>query len=246
MTEPDGDDGHAGRSLVEATAANLRRRIIDVPLEAGDSLPSERVLVQELGVSRTVLREALSNLEALGIIEARGRRGRIVAAGGSDRSRTIVSAWLHQHAQQILEVDEIRSVLEAHVFETLSDWDGLHAARRAKEIIDTQIEALDRGDAVAAAAGDAAFHLAFCDYVQNATLRILIEGLIDSSRKGALAVYSLPHQARRSLSEHATIAEALAAGDRGRAAQLVYEHHLQTARRYAVGDADRKRASTCS
>jgi len=72
------------------------------------------VLVEELGVSRTVVREALSSLEALGLIETRGTRGRFVTSGGSsERSRSIVSAWLHQHAPEILEVDEIRSVLEA-------------------------------------------------------------------------------------------------------------------------------------
>ena len=107
-TSPGRRDG----SLVEAATDAIRAQILQGTFTAGDRLPPERVLVEELGVSRTVLREALSSLEALGLIETRATRGRFVASGGSShRSRSIVSAWLHQHAAEILEVDEIRSAL---------------------------------------------------------------------------------------------------------------------------------------
>lgn len=137
----------------------IRQRIVEGDLAAGDKLPPERVLVDELGVSRTVLREALSSLEALGLIEVRGRRGRFVTSGGSsERSSSIVSAWLHQHAPKILEVDEIRSVLEAHAVRAMSEWDAIDAARRAGAQLARQREAIAAGDAIAAADADAAFH----------------------------------------------------------------------------------------
>ena len=47
----------------------------------------------------------------------------------------MVAAWLHQHARELLEIDEIRSVLEAHAIRSLSDWDALDAARRAAELL---------------------------------------------------------------------------------------------------------------
>src|ERR1700747_2522606 len=101
-------------SLVDSATEAIRSQIVLEKLPAGERLPPERVLVQELGFSRTVLREALSSLEALGLIETRGTRGRFVAQGGSsERSRSIVSAWLHQHGREILAGGEIRSVLEA-------------------------------------------------------------------------------------------------------------------------------------
>ena len=43
--------------------------------EEGDRLPPERVLVEQLGVSRTVVREALNLLEARGILEHRAWQG---------------------------------------------------------------------------------------------------------------------------------------------------------------------------
>lgn len=226
-------------SLVEAATAAIGSRILHGELAVGERLPTERSLVEELGVSRTVLREALSSLEALGLLETRGTRGRWVAAGGStERSRTLVGAWLHQHARQILEVDEIRSVLEGHAIRSLSSWEAIDAAAAAGTELRDQAEAVARGDAVAAADGDAAFHRVLCSYTQNETLRSLVEGLIEASRRSAYAVYSLPETAAGSLEQHRTIVEALAASDVERAARLAEEHMLDVARRYSAAAQD--------
>jgi DNA-binding FadR family transcriptional regulator len=56
----------------------IKLYIIDGGLRAGDRLPTEDELAGRLGVSRTVVREALSGLEALGIIEVRHGLGRYV------------------------------------------------------------------------------------------------------------------------------------------------------------------------
>ncbi|MDP4186939.1 MAG: GntR family transcriptional regulator [Bacteroidota bacterium] len=47
-------------------------------LKPGDSIPKEQELAEELGVGRSVLREALSRLRMLGLIESRTRRGMIL------------------------------------------------------------------------------------------------------------------------------------------------------------------------
>lgn len=228
----------AGRrhgSLVDAATEAISSQILHAELVAGDRLPTERVLVERLGVSRTVLREALSSLEALGLLETRGTRGRFVAAGGSsERSRALVGAWLHQHAREILEVDEIRSVLESHAIRSMSDWDAIDAARAAGALMREQSEALERGDPVAAADGDAAFHRLLGSYTKNGALRALMDGLVDASRKGAYAVYSLPETANRSLAQHKEIVQALAESDVARASELARDHMIDAARRYAA------------
>jgi len=130
-------------------------------------------------------------------------------------------------------VDEIRSVLEAHAIRSMSRWDAIDAAGEAGMALRAQTEALERGDAVAAAEGDAAFHDALGAYTQNTALRTLMQGLIDASRKGAYAVYGLPETAVRSLQQHRLIVEALAASDVDNAARLAQEHMLGVARRYS-------------
>lgn len=227
--------GRRHGSLVDAATEAISGQILQAELMPGDRLPTERVLVERLGVSRTVLREALSSLEALGLLETRGTRGRFVAAGGSsERSRALVGAWLHQHAREILEVDEIRSVLESHAIQSMSKWDAIDAARAAGALVREQAEAVERGDPVAAADGDAAFHRVLSSYTKNSALRALMDGLIDASRKGAYAAYSLPETARGSLDQHALIVDALAVSDVTGAARLAQDHMIDVARRYAA------------
>ena len=222
-------------SLVEAATEAIRLQIMREKFAAGDRLPTERVLVDELGVSRTVLREALSSLEALGLIETRGTRGRFVASAvSSQRSRTMVSAWLHQHAPEILEVDEIRSVLEAQAIRSMSQWEAIEAAGAAAEIVRAQADAIERGAPVEAADGDGAFHRLLTSYTKNGALLVLIGGLIDASRKGAYAVYSLPETAVRSLDQHREIVDALSDSDVERAAELARTHMIDAARQYAA------------
>ena len=222
-------------SLVDSATETIRSQILLEQLVAGERLPPERILVKELGVSRTVLREALSSLEALGLIETHGTRGRFVASGASsERSRSIVSAWLHQHAREILEVDEIRSVLEAHAIRSMSEWDAIDAARSAGELLRRQEEALERGDSAAAAEADAVFHRILGSYTKNGALKVLLGGLVDASRKAGYAVYSLPETARRSLEQHRGIVAALAASDVFGAAERAHDHMVDAARQYAT------------
>ncbi|MCK4960177.1 MAG: FadR family transcriptional regulator, partial [Planctomycetes bacterium] len=57
----------------------VEQKILDIVrknnLSVGDSLPGELELTEGLGVSRSVVREALSRLRMLGLLESRKRRG---------------------------------------------------------------------------------------------------------------------------------------------------------------------------
>lgn len=55
-------------------------------LQPGDSLPSERELVKQFGISRFSLREGLARLDALGIISVRHGKGSVVSGEVSKRS----------------------------------------------------------------------------------------------------------------------------------------------------------------
>ncbi|MBB3661373.1 MULTISPECIES: FadR/GntR family transcriptional regulator [Prauserella salsuginis group] len=59
----------------EQVLAQIQQKILDGTLSAGERLPSERELVNMLGVSRTSVREALRALEAMGIVESRTGSG---------------------------------------------------------------------------------------------------------------------------------------------------------------------------
>lgn len=66
------------RSLVDIAESKVRQAILDSGMKLGDLLPGEVELAEQLGVSRSVMREALSRLRMLGILESRKRRGMVL------------------------------------------------------------------------------------------------------------------------------------------------------------------------
>jgi DNA-binding GntR family transcriptional regulator len=116
----------------------------------------------------------------------------------------------------------------------MSEWEAIDASRAADAIVGEQADALERGEPLAAADGDAAFHRLLGSYTKNGALLVLLDGLVEASRKGAYAVYSLPEPAHRSLAQHREIVDALAASDVARAAELARDHMIDAARQYAA------------
>jgi len=230
------------RYLADEIADTIWSWIATGELASGEKLPSERELVARLGVSRPALREAISSLEALAIIESRTTRGRYVADRGDDRrSEQLAAAWIRQHADP--ELDELRGVLEAHVVSSMSESDAFDAARRARPLIFDQEKAIELRLPAHAVECDSDFHKLLCSYTANRALSSLAEGLIESTRAETRAVYSLSETNRRAIEQHWRIIEALAAGDVAHAARLDADHLLDTVRRYEIVRAQAKRDS---
>lgn len=99
-------------SLVEQTEKKLLELLSNSGTKIGSPFPTEKELVDELGVSRTVIREALNRLKAMGIIDSRTNRGSVVSS--PDLLNIIEKAFLPQILDQdtLKEVFELRLVLE--------------------------------------------------------------------------------------------------------------------------------------
>src|SRR5665647_3935283 len=65
-------------TLVDKVEASILQFIKVKKLIPGDTLPNEMILSSELGISRNVLREALSRLRMLGIVQSRTKRGIVI------------------------------------------------------------------------------------------------------------------------------------------------------------------------
>ena len=99
-------------SLVEVVAQRILDTIRQNNLSIGDSLPAELELTEGLGVSRSVVREALSRLRMLGLLESRKKRGMVIAEpdvfGGC--SQILDAAFLNEKTQR--DLCEMRLTLE--------------------------------------------------------------------------------------------------------------------------------------
>lgn len=69
----------AAKSMAERVEANLREYFARENLKPGDPLPTELELAAALGVSRNVVREALSRFKMLGIIDTKKKTGMVIS-----------------------------------------------------------------------------------------------------------------------------------------------------------------------
>ncbi|KPB71674.1 FadR/GntR family transcriptional regulator [Pseudomonas cannabina] len=77
MEQPSAPKGRRS-SLTQQLVAEFSRRIREGELRSGEKLPTEQVIIRETGVSRTVVREAMSRLQAEGLVETRHGIGTFV------------------------------------------------------------------------------------------------------------------------------------------------------------------------
>ena len=85
----------------------------------GDALPKELELAEALGVSRNVLREALSRLRMLGMIESKKKRGMVISQPDILGSFERVLNPLMIHKNTLQDIFELRLVLEMGIAELL-------------------------------------------------------------------------------------------------------------------------------
>lgn len=99
-------------SLVDQVEKNLVQLLKDRKLKLGDQIPKEIELAETIGVSRTVIREALLRLRVMGLIDSKKKRGAIITS--PDIFATL-SKSLNPHIlddNTLKEIFEIRLVLE--------------------------------------------------------------------------------------------------------------------------------------
>src|ERR687886_2804182 len=114
--------------LRDRAADQLLEMVISGGLEPGERLPPERKLCAHLGVSRTVVREALNLLEARGLISIEHGRGAVVSGGDPHAVRDTLALILRVRPKALWELLEMRKILEVEVA-------GLAAERAGSEAV---------------------------------------------------------------------------------------------------------------
>src|SRR5881628_82147 len=102
--------------LMDRAMDAIKQHVISNGLMAGDRLPSEPELAASLGVSRNIVRQALSSLEAVGIVRSEHGRGTFVAEqGAASNVLQHLDFWLDiEHLEQ-RDYVETRSLFDAGV-----------------------------------------------------------------------------------------------------------------------------------
>jgi len=107
----------------EVIYAAIRKDLKHGTLKAGDKLPAEREFAEQLGVSRTAVREALRALEADGIIQLQKgvSGGAFIQAGNRDTVNRSINDIIVLGKIPLRQVAEVRSLLLAHAVKLMCE-----------------------------------------------------------------------------------------------------------------------------
>ena len=180
--------------------------------------PGERLGEQELadlfGVSRTLVREALMQLQARGFLEVRPRRGWYVVEPSVDDARDAFSA---------------RRIIESGILADAGRPLQSVIPRLRTHIADEQ-QAIEGADAATRAFLLADFHVCLAEAMGHRSLSDILRDLTARTTLAA-SLYQSRHEASQSCAEHAAIVEALEAGDTALARERLLAHigHVEAA-----------------
>ncbi|ROZ62408.1 GntR family transcriptional regulator [Ramlibacter sp. WS9] len=187
-------------------AQQVVESILAQKLAPGDRL-GEQELAALFGVSRTMVREALMQLQARGFVEVRTRKGWYVVEPSFEQAQDAFSA---------------RRIIEAGILRDAGK--PLQSAmRQLRQHIEREKQAIDEADPATRAFLLADFHVCLAESLGQ---KLLVDVLRDLTARTTLAatLYQSKHDAAESCAEHAAIVRALEKGDRALAEKRMLEH----------------------
>ena len=205
-----------GADRTGAICRALRHAIIEQALAPGAKLP-EDAIGERFGASRTIVRAALGQLAAEGLVELRRNRGASVAT----------PAW-----EEARDTFEVRLGIERLVMERLAGRLSSDEIRRLEAHVDEEERARGNDQPLSIRLATE-FHIVLAEMTGSAVLARYVGEL--SSRCGLiLALYSRPHSSECAVAEHRALIAALAAGDAKRACAVMDEHLEAVANRALI------------
>jgi GntR family transcriptional repressor for pyruvate dehydrogenase complex len=209
----------------------VKRIIFEGGLQPGDRLPTEKELAEQLQVSRPTLREALTVLEAIGLIEVRPREGSIV--------KSLVPQSIQDPIQDMIDVDPMK-VLD--LFEVRKKIDSEGAAMAAQRATEAELKRIqgyaltleDRVEEMKSilelepgklyqktffAIADATHNSVYAHFMKS--IWTLLEGAIPYSRR---KLYDVPNISERLLKQYREIVDAVIQRKPAQARKAVIRH----------------------
>jgi DNA-binding GntR family transcriptional regulator len=196
---------HDRRKVTDWVYEELKAAIVELRLAPGNPL-REATLAEQLGVSKTPIREALTRLEQEGLVETTSFKGAVV----SDYSR-----------QDLTEIYELRELLETAAVRIAAESMDDEARARLERISD-ESQGLKKGNAAHLATLISEFDDVLFDQVHNSRIKALIENLRAHLTRIGHLTEGIPGRIEASVDEHKRIVEAIAAND-----PVAAEKHLR-------------------
>ena len=217
----------------EQVVEQIQNKILGGELTVGAKLPSERELVDVLGVSRSSVREALRALEAMGIIEAQGGSGRDSGSVISGRSTEALGTLLRLHVAlagiAVEDLIDVRVQLERHAATGAAVHRNDEDIARLRSLVDSMQPS--RVSSAEFNELDTEFHVSIARSSGNGLTTTLMQALRDAVKSQMVRAFTSVDDWRsvgeRLVAEHYAIVDAIETGRASDAADLV-EAHIRT------------------
>lgn len=164
------------KRIYEEIMEQLKDMISRGELRHGQKLPSERELAESLGVSRASVREALTALEAIGILDIRPGEGTFVRETSVSATFAPLAMVLEMEQNSMSQLMEVRRVLETEI--------AALAVQRATEEdlinIETNLNHMKTARTISEAVeADLMFHFAIAEATHNSILLRIMNTVAD-------------------------------------------------------------------
>jgi GntR family transcriptional regulator, transcriptional repressor for pyruvate dehydrogenase complex len=207
-------------------AESLKDRILSGEFPPGSYLPPAGDLLEEFGVSRPTLREALNALETDGLVRLRrGPNGGAIVQSPDNGAIIRQLGFLLRYAgttiEQLMDVRILVDPLAARLVAEQGSAEGVELIRqslvrqRALKPTSSHEEWFKE---------NLYFHWAIASASGNPVVRVLSESLHNISLDGGLKIRFKRSERDRSIEEHQAVFDAIAAGDGAKAAEMLRRH----------------------
>lgn len=192
----------------------LRNAILDMNIyqEDADLRLDERKMAEQLGISRTPIREALARLEQDGFVEIQPRRGVFVRRKSLEEVLEMIVVWAALESMAARLVTENASDAELKTLRKLAAKYSQHAAR---------------ADIAEYSEANIKFHQRILELSKCSMLKTVADGLFQHMYAVRKRAMGESDRAKRSVVDHMHIIEALESRDADLAGTLVREHTMR-------------------
>jgi len=223
--------------LVDRVVNEIETQIREGRLVPGMMLPPERELCEQLGVSRTALREAVRMLVSRGLLETRPGVGTTVRLLTSDHITQPLSMMLSQAGPINLDhLNQVRQILDVEIARLAAREATTEDLDRLQEIYQDMIEVDNDHEAFNEL--DAEFHHVMAEITHNPLLVLLQDSIRDAIQSVRELVVGYPELVAVVLPDHEQILKYIREKDAGEAGKAMRAHleHARSIQKAVLGN----------
>jgi GntR family transcriptional repressor for pyruvate dehydrogenase complex len=199
------------KRLSEGVVNQITDLVLSKHLQPGDRLPSEHRLVEELGVSRSVVREGIKALEERGLVEVKQGSGTFVRSPSSTMVSDSFSLFLRTRVARYSKLMEVREILDVEIAGLLAERATEEDLKRLGKSIGRMWEVLDSAQEFVAE--DVAFHMAFYAAMKNEVLLMIMQPIMELLSEAMSMTFEAPGSPESSLRRHEKLVQRIRARD---------------------------------